>query len=39
VYREITDSNLELSVGLAWKKETPNAAVLNLVRVLRDMGL
>jgi DNA-binding transcriptional LysR family regulator len=39
VYREITDSTLELSVGLAWKKETPNAAVLNLVRVLRDMGL
>ena len=39
VYREIVDSTLELSVGLAWKKGTKNAAVLNLVRVVRDMNL
>ncbi|HEX6566945.1 MAG TPA: LysR family transcriptional regulator [Chthoniobacterales bacterium] len=39
VYREIVDSTLELSIGLAWKKRTRNAAVLNLVRVVRDMNL
>jgi DNA-binding transcriptional LysR family regulator len=39
VYREILDSTLELSVGLAWKKGTRNGAVLNLVRVVRDMNL
>jgi DNA-binding transcriptional LysR family regulator len=39
VYREILDSTLELSVGLAWKKGTRNAAVLNLVRVVREMKL
>ena len=39
VYREIADSTLELSVGLAWRKGTRNAAVLNLVRVVRDMNL
>jgi DNA-binding transcriptional LysR family regulator len=39
VYREIVDSTLELSVGLAWKKGTRNAAVLNLVRVVREMNL
>jgi DNA-binding transcriptional LysR family regulator len=39
VYREIVDSTLELSVGLAWKKGTRNAAVLNLVRVVREMKL
>jgi len=39
VYREIADSTLELSVGLAWKKETQSAAVLNLVRVVREMEL
>ncbi|MBV8098681.1 MAG: hypothetical protein JOZ31_05950 [Verrucomicrobia bacterium] len=39
VYREIVDSTLELSVGLAWKKGTRNAAVLNLVRVVKDMNL
>jgi DNA-binding transcriptional LysR family regulator len=38
VYREIADSTLDLSVGLAWKKRTPNAAVANFVRVARDMG-
>jgi DNA-binding transcriptional LysR family regulator len=36
VYREITDSTLELSVGLAWKKGTRNAAVSNLIRVARE---
>jgi DNA-binding transcriptional LysR family regulator len=39
VYREIVDSTLELSVGLAWKKGTRNAAVLNLVRVVKGMNL
>jgi DNA-binding transcriptional LysR family regulator len=39
VYREITDSTLELSVGLAWKKETPNGVVLNLVSLARGMRL
>jgi DNA-binding transcriptional LysR family regulator len=39
VYREIEDSTLELSIGLAWKKGTRNAAVLNLVRVVREMKL
>jgi DNA-binding transcriptional LysR family regulator len=39
VYREIVDSTLELSVGLAWKKGTRNGAVLNLVRVARDVNL
>jgi DNA-binding transcriptional LysR family regulator len=39
VYREIADSTLELSVGLAWKKGTRNAAVLNLVRVVKGMNL
>jgi DNA-binding transcriptional LysR family regulator len=39
VYRKIVDSTLELSVGLAWKKGTRNAAVLNLVRVAKDMNL
>jgi DNA-binding transcriptional LysR family regulator len=39
VYRKIVDSTLELSVGLAWKKGTRNAAVLNLVRVVKDMNL
>ena len=37
VYREIADSTLELSVGLAWKKGTQNAVVSNLVRVVRDL--
>jgi DNA-binding transcriptional LysR family regulator len=35
VYREIADSTLDLSVGLAWKKGTPNAVVANFVRVVR----
>ena len=39
VYREIVDSTLELSVGLAWKKGTRNAAVLNLVCVVKGMNL
>jgi DNA-binding transcriptional LysR family regulator len=39
VYREIVDSTLELSIGFAWKKGTRNAAVLNLVRVVREMSL
>ncbi|MBV8276499.1 MAG: LysR family transcriptional regulator [Verrucomicrobia bacterium] len=39
VYREITDSTLELSVGLAWKKGTQSAVVSNLVRVVRGMRL
>jgi DNA-binding transcriptional LysR family regulator len=39
VYREIVDSTLELSVGLAWRKGTRNAALLNLVRVVREMNL
>jgi DNA-binding transcriptional LysR family regulator len=34
-YREITDSTLDLSVGLAWKKDTRNAAVANLVSVAK----
>ena len=38
VYREIVDSTLELSVGLAWKKGTGNAAALNLVQVVKEMG-
>jgi DNA-binding transcriptional LysR family regulator len=38
VYREIVDSTLELSVGLAWKKGTRDAAVLNLVQVVREMN-
>ena len=38
VYREIVDSTLELSVGLAWKRGTPNAAVSNLVQVARVMS-
>jgi DNA-binding transcriptional LysR family regulator len=37
VYREIADSTLDLSVGLAWKKGTPNAVVANFVRVVRGM--
>jgi hypothetical protein len=39
VYREITDSTLELSVGLAWKKETRNGVVSNLVGLARGMRL
>ena len=39
VYREIVDSTLELSVGLAWRKGTRNAALLNLIRVVREMNL
>ena len=39
VYREIVDSTLELSVGVAWKKGTRNAAVLNLVLVIRNLIL
>ena len=39
VYREITDSTLDLSVALAWKKGTPNAVVSNFVRVVRGMRL
>ena len=39
VYREIVDSTLELSVGLAWKKGTRNAAVLNLIRAVTEMNL
>jgi DNA-binding transcriptional LysR family regulator len=34
VYREITDSTLDLSVGLAWKKGTTNAVVSNFVRAV-----
>jgi DNA-binding transcriptional LysR family regulator len=37
VYREIIDSTLELSVGLAWKKGTRNGVVWNLVDLARDM--
>jgi len=37
VYREIADSTMDLSVGLAWKKGTPNAVVANFVRVVRGM--
>jgi DNA-binding transcriptional LysR family regulator len=39
VYREIADSTLELSVGLAWKKGTSNVVVSNLVRVVKAMRL
>jgi DNA-binding transcriptional LysR family regulator len=39
LYREIADSTLELSVGLAWKKATRNIAVRNLVRVVQEMDL
>ena len=39
VYRELADSTLELSVGLAWKKGTHNAVVSNLVRMVRDLRL
>jgi DNA-binding transcriptional LysR family regulator len=39
VYREIADSTLELSVGLAWKRGTRNAVVSNLVRVVKSMNL
>jgi DNA-binding transcriptional LysR family regulator len=35
VFREIADSSLDLSVGLAWKRGTPNAVVANFVRVVR----
>lgn len=35
VYREIVDSTLDLSVALAWRKKTSNAAVSNFVRVVR----
>jgi DNA-binding transcriptional LysR family regulator len=38
VYREIADSTLELSVGLAWKKGTRNAVVSNLVQAARSIG-
>jgi DNA-binding transcriptional LysR family regulator len=39
VCREIADSTLELSVGLAWKKGTSNVVVSNLVRVVKAMRL
>ena len=39
VYREIADSTLELSVGLAWNRGTRNAVVSNLVRVVKSMNL
>jgi DNA-binding transcriptional LysR family regulator len=39
VYREIVDSTLDLSVGLAWKRGTANAVVTNFVRVVSGMGV
>jgi DNA-binding transcriptional LysR family regulator len=39
VYREIADSTLDLSVGLAWKKGTTNPVTRNLVRVVSEMRL
>src|SRR5258708_1608134 len=39
VYREIADSTLDLSVGLAWKRGTAKAVVTNFVRVVRDMSV
>jgi len=38
VYREIIDSTLDLSVGLAWKRGTAKAVVTNFVRVVSGMG-
>ncbi len=38
VYRDIIDSTLDLSVGLAWKKGTRSAVVANLVRVAKGMS-
>jgi DNA-binding transcriptional LysR family regulator len=37
VYRDIADSTLDLSVGLAWRKGTPNAVVANFVQVVREL--
>ena len=37
IYREIADSALDLSVGLAWKKGTTNAVVPNFVRLVSGM--
>jgi DNA-binding transcriptional LysR family regulator len=39
VYREITDSTLDLSVGLVWKKGTAKPVVLNFIRVVSGMGV
>jgi DNA-binding transcriptional LysR family regulator len=39
VYREIVDSTLDLSVGLAWKRGTAKAVVTNFVRVVSGMGV
>ena len=39
VYREIADSTLDLSIALAWRRETSNSAVSNFVRVVRGMPL
>src|SRR5258708_18386161 len=39
VYREIIDSTLDLSVGLAWKRGTANAVVTNFVRVVSGMAV
>jgi DNA-binding transcriptional LysR family regulator len=39
VYREITDSTLDLSVGLVWKKGTTKPVVLNFIRVVSGMSV
>jgi DNA-binding transcriptional LysR family regulator len=39
VYREIVDSTLDLSVGLAWKRGTAKAVVTNFVRVVSGVGV
>jgi DNA-binding transcriptional LysR family regulator len=39
VYREITDSTLDLSVGLVWKKGTAKPVVLNFIRVVSGMSV
>src|ERR1700745_2569594 len=39
VYREIVDSTLDLSVGLAWKRGTAKAVVTNFVRLVSGMGV